>query len=126
MGQLLMGITYHVRNQNHHQEAARLIPEVMDHGELRAYWQGALKLAAEWFHGRKRLRRRYRFSAKHSDAHCPVEACWGLASMPRVSIVIPTYNCDRFLGRAVDTALSQSYTDHEIIVVDDGSTDGTD
>ena len=45
--------------------------------------------------------------------------------MPRVSIVIPTYNCDRFLGRAVDTALSQSYTDHEIIVVDDGSTDGT-
>ena len=45
--------------------------------------------------------------------------------MPRVSVVIPTYNCERFLGRAVDTALSQSYTDHEVIVVDDGSTDGT-
>ena len=45
--------------------------------------------------------------------------------MPRVSIIIPTYNCERFLVRAVDTALAQSYTDHEIIVVDDGSTDGT-
>jgi glycosyltransferase involved in cell wall biosynthesis len=45
--------------------------------------------------------------------------------MPRVSVVIPTYNCARFLGRTIDSALRQTYRDFEVILVDDGSTDET-
>lgn len=43
---------------------------------------------------------------------------------PRFSIVIPSYNCRRYVGLAIDSVLSQSYGDYEILVVDDGSTDG--
>jgi glycosyltransferase involved in cell wall biosynthesis len=45
--------------------------------------------------------------------------------MPRVSVIVPTYNSARFLGRALKSALAQTYDDREVFVVDDGSTDGT-
>lgn len=44
---------------------------------------------------------------------------------PTVSVIIPTYNRKKLLQRAVNSALAQTQTDIEIIVVDDGSTDGT-
>jgi glycosyltransferase involved in cell wall biosynthesis len=43
----------------------------------------------------------------------------------RVGVVIPCYNQARFLGEAIQSVLCQDYTDLEIVIVDDGSSDGT-
>ncbi|MEY2876335.1 MAG: hypothetical protein RLZZ373_3706, partial [Pseudomonadota bacterium] len=45
--------------------------------------------------------------------------------MPEVSIILPTFNRVDVIGRAVSSVLRQTFHDWELIVVDDGSTDGT-
>jgi len=48
-----------------------------------------------------------------------------LKAGPLVSIVIPCYNAEAFVGEAIESALNQTYPNVEVIVVDDGSTDGS-
>jgi hypothetical protein len=45
--------------------------------------------------------------------------------MPLFSVIIPTYNRAALLREALDTVFAQTFTDYEVIVVDDGSTDET-
>jgi len=45
--------------------------------------------------------------------------------MPKISVCIPTYNSRRYLQKALDSVYCQTFKDYEILIVDDGSTDGT-
>lgn len=43
--------------------------------------------------------------------------------MPEISVIVPVYNMEKYIHRCVNSILSQSFTDFELILVDDGSTD---
>jgi glycosyltransferase involved in cell wall biosynthesis len=45
--------------------------------------------------------------------------------MPTVSVVMPVHNAERYVGRAIQSILDQTYSDFELIIIDDGSTDGS-
>lgn len=46
-------------------------------------------------------------------------------SVPVISIIVPVFNAERYLSRCIDSILNQSFSDLELLLVDDGSTDGS-
>lgn len=43
--------------------------------------------------------------------------------MPMVSVIVPVYKVERYIRKCIDSILKQSFTDFELILVDDGSPD---
>ena len=48
-----------------------------------------------------------------------------LPSQPRVSVCIPSYNSENYIAETIESVLSQTYTNFELVITDDCSTDGT-
>lgn len=45
--------------------------------------------------------------------------------MPKLSVIVPVYNTEKYIRECIDSVLAQTFTDFELILVDDGSTDGS-
>ena len=45
--------------------------------------------------------------------------------MPKISVIVPVYNTEQYLSRCIDSILAQSFTDFELLLIDDGSKDNS-
>ena len=45
--------------------------------------------------------------------------------MPKISVIVPAYNAEKYIEKCLDSVLAQTFEDYEIVIVNDGSKDGT-
>ena len=45
--------------------------------------------------------------------------------MPTISVIIPAYNVEKYLDKCMNSVLNQSFTDFEVLLIDDGAKDST-
>lgn len=50
---------------------------------------------------------------------------WPMSDRPKISVLMPVYNGERYLCEAVESILGQTFMDYEFIIIEDGSTDST-
>ena len=48
-----------------------------------------------------------------------------MSKNPLISVIVPAYNVEEYLAACLDSILRQTFSDYEIILIDDGSTDRT-
>ena len=48
-----------------------------------------------------------------------------LGNSPKISVIVPVYNVEQYLPRCIDSILAQTFTDFELLLIDDGSTDNS-
>lgn len=48
-----------------------------------------------------------------------------LSELIKISVVMPVYNGEAYIGDAIESVLNQTFRDFELIIIDDGSTDAT-
>src|SRR5258708_34774335 len=46
-------------------------------------------------------------------------------NLPKVTVLMPAYNADKYIAEAITSVLEQSFTDFELLIINDGSTDET-
>src|SRR5215212_5552551 len=64
-------------------------------------------------------------SESHKGNQIILNASAASLKKPLVSVIIPTYNSALFLPQSLESVLHQTYSNFEVIVIDDGSTDNT-
>lgn len=49
----------------------------------------------------------------------------GMPKKPAASVILPVFNADQYIYAAIESILNQSFTDFELLLLNDGSTDGS-